>query len=589
MKFLVCLKQVPHLDRVRFDRANRVVREDVPALCNPLDVRALGHALELAAEADEVVAVTMGPPAARAVLDEAARCGATRALHLCDRRFKGADTLATARALAAVVDREEPDLVLFGRGTLDGATAQLGQQVAELAGTAQSTEVVGTHRADGALSVERETGYGREHGRLPLPAAVTVARGPVPPETAEQRAADITEVTAEDLGGEPTGYGTRGSPTFVKEVRAHGTEPRGEPIATAAEAAGRVRELVAGAPGAEDAEPWQPHPAPCRDVWVLAERDGEGLDPVSFEGLACARRAAAPLAARVTAVLLAADDGGASTELAARGADRVLHVRHPRLRDYTTAAHTDALAAVVAAEQPAALVAPWTIGGRDHVPRVAARLGLGLTGDVTGVEVEAGERPRIGWVKPAWAGTADALVISRTTPTVATLRPGAYRPLARRTGVEAEVETVEGAVVEPSLGPAADEPRSVSAFREVDDCLLDRASVVFCLGDELSADAAAEVLQLAAHWCAGVGGTAGAVHRGLVPPQWEVGMLKRSLAPAVCVALGVREAREVLPVRGASALVTVHPDPEAAAHRVADLPVAAEGAALVAELREQAA
>ncbi len=103
------------------------------------------------------------------------------------------------------------------------------------------------------------------------------------------------------------------------------------------------------------------------------------------------------------------------------------------------------------------------------------------------------------------------------------------------------------------------------------------------------ADAAAEVLQLAAHWCAGVGGTAGAVHRGLVPPQWEVGMLKRSLAPAVCVALGVREAREVLPVRGASALVTVHPDPEAAAHRVADLPVAAEGAALVAELREQAA
>lgn len=123
-----------------------MVRDDVESLCNPLDVQALGLALELGASHDagsDVVVVTMGPPAARVVLEDALRYGADRTIHLSDRRFKGADTLATARAIAEIVRREEPDMVLFGLGTLDGSTAQLGQQVAELADLPQFTETVG--------------------------------------------------------------------------------------------------------------------------------------------------------------------------------------------------------------------------------------------------------------------------------------------------------------------------------------------------------------------------------------------------------------------------------------------------------------
>src|SRR5207247_9468799 len=80
----------------------------------------------------EVAALTMGPPGARDGLVECLALGADRALHLLDALLAGSDTLATARALAAVLTREAPDLVLFGRATTYAATGQVGPEGAEL-------------------------------------------------------------------------------------------------------------------------------------------------------------------------------------------------------------------------------------------------------------------------------------------------------------------------------------------------------------------------------------------------------------------------------------------------------------------------
>lgn len=605
MKMLVCVKQVPRLDEVRFDRANRVVRDDVESLCNPLDIQALGQALELAANQDangdeaEIVVVTMGPPAARVVLEDALRYGADRGIHLADRRFKGADTLATARAITEIVRREEPDLVLFGRGTLDGATAQLGQQVAELADLPQLTETVTVRFEGGGLHAERETSWGNEDWQVSLPAVVTVSRGPQPPVPAPETAAppsdatpdsdgaEIVEMGADELGGEPTTYGTRGSPTFVREVRVHETERARERTDDPADGAGRIYGLIQRARDTAPAA-WQRHPTGDRHVWVLVEHDGEALDPITAEGLAAGREMAEPLDARVTAVLLAPAELDVAAELMAAGADRVVHVRSPLLRDYATATYSAALATVLAEtpqeEQPYVLVAPWTANGRDYVPRVAARLGLGLTGDATGVEIEAGEKPRVGWVKPAWAGTADALVISRTTPTVATLRPGSYQPLESGEAVDAVQPEVD--VRDVDLGVDERQPRLLATRREVNDTLVDSAPVVFCLGGDVSTETAAQVVTLAARTGAGVGGTEEAVRKGLVPPQWELGILKRSIAPKLCVTLGVAEASNLAPVQGATELVTVHPDASVTAHEHADLQVVAEVDSVVKALAE---
>ena len=87
----------------------------------------------------EIVALTMGPPEARAALAHCLDHGAVAAVHLVDRRFAGADSLATARALAVAIERLAPALVLCGSHSLDGATGQLGPQLAELLGLVQVT------------------------------------------------------------------------------------------------------------------------------------------------------------------------------------------------------------------------------------------------------------------------------------------------------------------------------------------------------------------------------------------------------------------------------------------------------------------
>jgi electron transfer flavoprotein alpha subunit len=589
LKIVVCLKQVPRLDQVRFDERNRIVREDVEAMTNPLDLRALGHALALREETDgEVIALTMGPPAAREVLDDALQRGADRALHLVDKRFGGADTLATARAVARALGREEPDLVLCGRSTLDGATAQVGPQVAELAELPHLTQAIELEAADGELHVERETERGTESWTVALPAVVSVERGPDPPEAEGEAAGDVDELDAEALGGTPRDYGTRGSPTFVQEVREMSLEREAERLEGAEDSSDRLAELLAERKS--DAQPAAPNGREYRSdrsraIWVLAERDqGERLHPVSFEGLACARTVADDLDAAVVAVLMCAEEGDYAAELAARGADQVLVVRDPRLDDYASGPYAEALCRAVKEHQPYAVIGPWTAQGRDYVPRVAARLGVGLTGDFVALEVADADEdhPDLLWIKPAWAGTVQSPIIAHTTPSFGTLRPGVFEAPEPQEETEPPVETFEPGL-EDGGGPEAGE-QHVEIEEEK---LLDSAAVVVCVGEELDEDTVEAARELAGALGGSLGATAAAVEAGLAPPQLEVGVLKRSLSPLVYLALGVREEEPLDAVRAARTIVTVHADADAPAHGRADLAVVAEPGELVPKLLER--
>src|SRR2546427_265520 len=102
MRLVVCVKDVPTLGALRFDPdTRRLVREGVPGEVSSFDLRALGAATALAkAHGGEVVALTMGPPAAREGLVECLALGADRAVHLLDPLLAGSDTLATSHALA---------------------------------------------------------------------------------------------------------------------------------------------------------------------------------------------------------------------------------------------------------------------------------------------------------------------------------------------------------------------------------------------------------------------------------------------------------------------------------------------------------
>ena len=142
LKILVCVKQVPDVDQMRMDpETGNLIRAGVPAILNPLDGNALAAALSVKEQyGAELSLITMGPPAAEAALRECLAAGADRAILVTDRAFGNADTLATSYSIvSAAKSIDSFDLIFCGKETLDGATGQMGAQLAERFGAAQVT------------------------------------------------------------------------------------------------------------------------------------------------------------------------------------------------------------------------------------------------------------------------------------------------------------------------------------------------------------------------------------------------------------------------------------------------------------------
>ena len=134
MKILVCVKQVPGSNNVEVDPVTGVLkRSGIPSKCNPYDLYGIETALSLAERfGGTVESLTMGPPQAKEVIQETICMGAQRGTVLTDWKFAGADVLATAYTLSQGVRKcGEFDLIICGKQTTDGDTAQVGAELAE--------------------------------------------------------------------------------------------------------------------------------------------------------------------------------------------------------------------------------------------------------------------------------------------------------------------------------------------------------------------------------------------------------------------------------------------------------------------------
>ncbi len=136
MLVVACIKQVPDTTQVKIDPVtNTLVREGIPFIMNPFDTHALEEALRLKDKYGvRVAALSMGPPNAEMTLRKALSVGVDEVYLLSDRAFGGADTLATSKVIAEAVrklsEKDELALVLCGKQTIDGDTAQVGPGIA---------------------------------------------------------------------------------------------------------------------------------------------------------------------------------------------------------------------------------------------------------------------------------------------------------------------------------------------------------------------------------------------------------------------------------------------------------------------------
>jgi electron transfer flavoprotein beta subunit len=176
MKIAVCVKQVPEGSR-RIDPVTKRLDRSGEGALNSFDAHAVEEALRVkdSAGAEEVVLVCMGPAKAADALRKALAMGADRALLVTDDTAAGADLVGTSRVLAAVLERESPDLVLFGQQAADADGAVLWSAVAERLRRPVISQVAELTVADGNARGKRQTEFGYDVIEAPLPAVIAVS------------------------------------------------------------------------------------------------------------------------------------------------------------------------------------------------------------------------------------------------------------------------------------------------------------------------------------------------------------------------------------------------------------------------------
>ena len=571
MRVAVLVKQVPDVTELRLDPVTRtLVREGVPSVMNMYDRTALSRAMRFGDEqAAEVVAVSMGPPAAVDVLRECLAAGGARAILVSDRCLAGSDTWITARVLAATLDQIGPfDLVLCGQHSTDSETGQVGPEVAALLGLEVVTGAVRLDIEADRCTAVRELDGGIETVAFRLPALVSVVEAMLKPRRVlpaalREVAADRVEVwDVSRLGIARAEVGLDASPTLVREVRADAPLRLGLVLGDAAAAGELVDRLLdVGAfsdrteEGVVPAGPVRPRTGPC--VLVVAEAEDGRLHRGVLELLGEASRTAIALGGWVAALGLGDGDVAA---LAAHGADLVLSAPC----DYDGAGWAErVLAATRLLDDVAVVMAPASARCREVMPRVAARLGAGLVGDAIGIEVDGGVPLAL---KPAFGGVVVAPIESRTRPLLTTIRPGICLPLHADPGRRVEMIVLDCPPARSAVRVGAAELDPEAAV------LAGERGIVVCAGWGVGGpEGVEEVRRLALDLGASLAGTRRVVDSGWLPRGRQVGVSGHALASRLYIGVAVRgAANHLVGLRRVRTVVGINSDPTSSLFAAAD-------------------
>jgi electron transfer flavoprotein alpha subunit len=312
-------------------------------------------------------------------------------------------------------------------------------------------------------------------------------------------------------------------------------------------------------------------------VFVIAEhRDGR-LKKSTFELLGASSAAGN----ETHAILLGDGVADLAKELGANGATKVHLVQNPALKFYTAEAYSKAVVEILKASQPDVILASHTPTGREFMPLVAARLGVGLASDCTQLSFDGG---KIKVRRPIFSGKATAEVeFVGAGPQVATVRANALGAPKADASKTAEVLNASAAL-DGLKTKVTDVVKGSSGRPDVTE-----ASIVVSGGRSLKSAENFKILEdLADSIGAAVGASRAAVDAGFRPHRDQVGQTGKVVSPALYIACGISGAIQHLAgMRTSKVIVAINTDAEAPIFQVADYGVVGDLFALVPLLKEE--
>jgi electron transfer flavoprotein beta subunit len=229
MKMYVCVKQIPDPNTVvsKLDpNTKRLVRSGVSLVLDPGDETTISAAIKLRDTVgnSELTAVSMGPSSAQEALRRVLAMGVDRAILVTDPALAGSDALSTARVLAAVLKKENPDLIFCSTESTDGYTGMVPAGIAEALGLPQLTFAREINIEGQKAVIKRVTITGYQAVECPLPAVVTIASGsfdaiyPTMKGIMSAKKKPFSQLKLSDLGIDPSQVGEAGARERVMTI-----------------------------------------------------------------------------------------------------------------------------------------------------------------------------------------------------------------------------------------------------------------------------------------------------------------------------------------------------------------------------------
>ncbi len=302
-----------------------------------------------------------------------------------------------------------------------------------------------------------------------------------------------------------------------------------------------------------------------RGIWVFGEQVEGHISEVVFELLTKSRELKKKREGEITCVLLGSNiDQSEIDKLKEYGAEKVIYVNDPVLKEFEPGVYTDVMERLIKKYKPEILLAGATSIGRSLLSRVAVRVNTGLTADCTGLEID--ENGNLLQIRPAFGGNIMAKILCPAKrPQMATVRHKVMK---------AEKFPVESEIITESLNGAKKLSDFIKFFKEeTEEVNLADADIIVSGGRGLGAPENFKLIRELAHLLGGaVGASRATVDAGWISYAHQVGQTGRTVSPKLYIAVGISGAiQHLVGMQSSKYIIAINKDPEAPIFKVADI------------------
>ncbi len=306
-----------------------------------------------------------------------------------------------------------------------------------------------------------------------------------------------------------------------------------------------------------------------KDIWIFAEQKNNEISPVVFELLGKGRELAEQRECDLVAVLMGHNIENLAGDLIAFGADKVIVIDDPKLKDFLDLPYAKALTELANKYKPEIILSGASVMGRSFIPRVAVELHTGLTADCTGLEIDP-DTNNLLQTRPAFGGNILATIVTPNhLPQMATVRHKVMDPLERDDSKEGIVikETIDFSDLKDDtkfLGFVKDESQTIN---------LVEADLVVTGGRGLkNKDNFVIIEDLAKVLDAAVGASRASVDADWISYPHQVGQTGKTIKPKIYIAVGISGAIQHLAgMQSSDYIIAINKDADAPIFKVADL------------------